>query len=165
MQQPKFTTDTAFAPASRVWTYVANRPLTAKEQTAATAALTDFTANWTAHDSALRAKAEIFADRVLFLVVDETHAGASGCSIDKSVHFLENLGEKMNIDWFDRMIFGWVDDSGQYQFAPRAEFTRLVNTEQIRPETLVVNTLVDSKQAVSEKWLVPFGGSWQKRFL
>lgn len=163
---PDFVRDAQLDGAARVWTYIAHRPLSPAEQDTVRAALAAFTQDWTSHNQALYAKGELFAERVVLLVVDETRsAHVGGCSIDTSVRFLRHLGEQLGVDWFDRMIFGWQDADGQYQFAPRAEFARLVNTTQIGPDTLVINTLADTKRAVQAEWLVPFRQSWHQRLL
>ncbi|MBP6812298.1 MAG: hypothetical protein KA138_12300, partial [Saprospiraceae bacterium] len=84
---------------------------------------------------------------------------------DKSVHFLEQLGEAIGADFFERMRFAWVNDQGEMQFANRMEFTALVQSGNIHHETLMANSLVQTKSELAEKWLVPFGKSWHKRLV
>jgi len=59
---------------------------------ASTAGTGSVTISWTAHNNQLKAKGEIRYNRFLILIVDESQAGASGCSIDKSVPFYETAG-------------------------------------------------------------------------
>lgn len=162
---PFIATDTDFSPNSRVWVYTASRPLTAEESAFAQKNLDAFCKQWTAHNHALKAKAEVVENQLLILMVDETQAGASGCSIDKSVHFLEQLGDAIGADFFERMRFGWVNPQGEMQFANRPEFTALVQEGKIAAETLVADTLVQTKAQLLEKWLVPFEKSWHKRLV
>lgn len=157
--------DPSFAPESRVWVYTSNRPLTDEESALAQKHLDAFCRQWTAHNQALKAKATVFENQLIFLMVDETQAGASGCSIDKSVHFLEQLGAELNADFFERMRFAWVDSQGMLQFANRPEFTKLVRQGEISSDTLVADTMVQTKAALAEKWLVPFNKSWHKRLV
>ncbi len=116
----------------------------------------------TAHNQALLAKAEVFQNQFVILMVDETRAGASGCSIDKSVHFFEGLGQELDVDFFERMRFAWVEN-GEMSFAERAEFAANVGSKRISEETLVVNTMAQTKRDLEEKWLLPFGKSWHRR--
>lgn len=153
-----------FAPESRVWVYTTNRRLTDAEVFSAQQALDSFTRQWTAHNQALLAKAEVFQNQFVILMVDETRAGASGCSIDKSVHFLEGLGQELGVDFFERMRFAWVDDSEMF-FANRAEFAAHVGNGRISDGTFMVNTLAQTKKDLEEKWLVPFGKSWHRRLV
>lgn len=155
----------AFSPDSRVWVYTSSRPLTEEEAAMAQKKLDAFCRQWTAHNQALKATGEVIENQLLILMVDETQAGASGCSIDKSVHFLEQLGEAIGTDFFERMRFAWVDSNGAMQFANRPEFVSLVQEGKIGADTLVADTLVQTKAQLAEKWLVPFASSWHKRLV
>jgi hypothetical protein len=164
MLTPNLATISGFSPESRVWVYTANRPLNDTEVQATQQALDQFVLQWTAHNAALKAVAEVFQNQFVLLMVDESQAGASGCSIDKSVHFLESLSRQLNIDLFERMRFAWVQDDA-LQFANRPEFSALVQNARITNNTLVVNTLVENKQDLKENWLVPFEKSWHRRLV
>ncbi len=159
---PSLAHDPAFSPESRVWVYTSNRPLTDDEVATAKQTLDVFTRQWTAHNQALQAKAEVFQNQYVILMVDETRAGASGCSIDKSVHFLEQLGQHLGVDLFERMRFAWVENETMH-FATRAEFSALVGEGRISTTTPVVNTLAQTRQELETKWLLPFGESWHRR--
>ena len=161
---PTLAHDPAFAPESRVWIYTADRPLTEVEVITAQTALDTFSRQWTAHNQALQAKAEVFHNQYVILMVDETRAGASGCSIDKSVHFLEHLGQQLGVDLFERMRFAWVENETLH-FAGRTEFTALVAEGRITRDTLVVNTLAQTKEELEQRWLLPFGTSWHRRLV
>lgn len=160
---PAVTHDNHLSPETRLWIYTASRPLTAAEAEVAQLQLQAFIRSWTAHNQALRAQAELFDNQFLILAVDESQAGASGCSIDKSVHFLEQLGEQLGLDWFERMRFGWLDGDGQLQVADRSAFAALLQAGAITNDTLVVNTLVQKRGDLAGKWLVEYGKSWHQR--
>lgn len=81
------------------------------------------------------------------------------------MHFLEQLGAEIGADFFERMRFAWVDENGEMRFANRLEFSTLVREGKITPETLVADTLVQTKSHLAEKWLVPFEKSWHKRLV
>lgn len=164
MFQPSLALSANFAPESRVWIYTTNRLLTDEEARSAQNALDIFVRQWTAHNQSLQATAEVFQNQFVILMVDETQAGASGCSIDKSVHFLEELGQRMDVDFFERMRFAWVN--GQtLEFGNRQEFGQAVQNTRISDDTLMINTLVQSKTELQEKWLVPFSQSWHRRLI
>ena len=162
---PSIAQNTAFAPASKVWTYLAERPLTAAELTTANTALQDFIRQWTAHNQALRAGAEIFADQIIILVVDETQAGASGCSIDKSVHFLEALGHQLGIDFFNRMQMAWIDAEGEFRVDAKNTLSDLRKKEIITENTLMINTLAPTLGDIRRGWAIPLGSSWHQRII
>ena len=160
---PQIAHLSSFSPDSRVWVYVSDRRLTDEEAATAQEALLVFTRDWTAHNQALKAIAEIYDNQCLILMVDEMQAGASGCSIDKSVHFLEQLGAHIGADLFERMRFAWADNSGQLHFANRIELSAARNNGEVTDETPMLNTLVQTRRELLEKWWVPFGESWHRR--
>jgi len=164
MLVPALATAAGFSPESRVWVYTASRTLTDAEVQTVQSALDYFVRQWTAHDQALKAAAEVFQKQFILLMVDETQAGASGCSIDKSVHFLEDLGVRLGIDLFERMRFAWVS-GGALEFADRPRLIAEVHNAAIQDGTLMVNTLVKNKQELAQHWLVPFERSWHRRLV
>ena len=69
-----------FSENSRVWVYQADRELTNDEVLQAQILLDNFTTGWTAHSNQLKAKGEVRYNRFFILIVDESQAGASGCT-------------------------------------------------------------------------------------
>ena len=165
MMTPDIAQNPAFAAASKVWTYVAARPLTTDEQAGVQQALDTFTRSWTAHNQSLRAHGEIFAGQIILLVVDESQAGASGCSIDKSVHFMEDLGAQMGVDFFDRMQFGWLDESGHVRVDSRERLTKMKESGEISEMTPMINTLAATLADLQNHWIKPLHASWHNRII
>ena len=89
--------------SSRVWTYLCNRALSAKEVNEIQLDLNLFTKSWKAHQKQLNASANIIFDQYVVFAVDEAAAEITGCSIDASVHFMKTLQEKISADFFNRM--------------------------------------------------------------
>jgi hypothetical protein len=154
-----------FAHQSKVWIYTAQRPFNTEEEALVEEALARFSKDWTAHNQALKASGEVFAHQVIVLVVDERMAGASGCSIDKSVHFLEKLSAQLGIDLFDRMRFGWLDTSGNARFDSRDELSKLKAEGHIGENTLMFNSLAPTLGELREKAWQKLGDSWHKRLI
>jgi hypothetical protein len=162
---PKVAWKDGFAPSSKVWIYIADRALDASEAGRVQTALDAFCKQWTAHNQALSAAGEVFLHRVVLLMVDETLAGASGCSIDKSVHFLEGLGQSLGVDLFDRMQFGWADPTGEVHMDNRSTMEDHLKNGRIQPETPVLNALASTKEALQHNLWGPFSESWMRRLL
>ena len=97
-------------------------------------------------------------------MVDESQAGASGCSIDSSVRFIQQLGEQYRVNFFDRMLFAYQKE-GQVYSVPSMKFAELYQKGEIDDTTLVFDTLVKTKGDLDTKWLKPLGESWHKRMV
>jgi hypothetical protein len=148
-----------FSENSRVWIYQADRKLSDIETQQLQQQLNSFTQSWTAHNNALKAGAEIRYNRFILLVVDESQAGASGCSIDKSVNFMKQIEQHYNINLFDRFNLAYRDGN-EVLSAPRVQFEELIKQGTINQDTTVFNNLVQTLAELNTKWEVPFKNSW-----
>ena len=148
-----------FSQHSRVWIYQADKKLTDQEVQEVQQELDNFTISWTAHNNQLKARAEVRYNRFFILMVDESQAGASGCSIDKSVHFMKQLEQRFNINLFDRFNLAYRDGE-EVKSLPRHAFEDLLKKGKINTETIVYNNMVQNVAELDSKWEVPFKNSW-----
>ncbi|MES2426758.1 MAG: ABC transporter ATPase [Bacteroidota bacterium] len=148
-----------FSENSRVWVYQSDKKLADTVVQQIQERLNNFTAEWTAHNNQLKAKAEIRYNRFLILIVDETQAGASGCSIDKSVNFIKRLELEFNLNLFDRFNLAYRD-ADEVLSLPRHSFEDLLKQGSINTNTIVYNNLVQNLTELETKWEVPFKDSW-----
>ncbi|HVS90683.1 MAG TPA: hypothetical protein VHE59_01540 [Mucilaginibacter sp.] len=148
-----------FSEQSRVWVYQSDRELTTQEAAEIQNTLDRFAAEWTAHNHQLKARAEVRYNRFLVLIVDESQAGASGCSIDKSVNFLKRIEQEYGINLFDRFNLAYREGE-RVLSAPRHQFEELLKEGRITNNTIVFNNLVPTLADLENKWEVPFKESW-----
>jgi hypothetical protein len=148
-----------FSENSRVWVYQSDKKLSDAQVQQIQQNLNNFTAEWTAHNNQLKAKAEIRYNRFFILIVDESQAGASGCSIDKSVHFMQQLEQEFNIRLFDRFNLAYREGN-EVLSLPRHDFEELLKQGSINTNTIVYNNLVQNLTELENKWEVPFKDSW-----
>src|ERR1700733_14887994 len=132
-----------FSEQSRVWIYQSDRELSDEQAKQALDQLNLFAAEWTAHNHQLKAKAEIRYNRFLILIVDESQAGASGCSIDKSVNFMKRMEQQFAINLFDRFNFAYRDGQNVLS-APRQEFEEMLKDGKLNKQSIVFNNLVQN---------------------
>ncbi|MFK7907571.1 MAG: hypothetical protein AB8B69_20710 [Chitinophagales bacterium] len=148
---------------SKIWIYQSSRLFNNSETLAIQQELADFTQQWAAHGKGLKAHGNVYYQQFIVLIVDENAHGASGCSIDSSVHFLKNLQQKYDVNLFDRLTMAYKNASNQVVTANRASFQKLVNTGEINDNTIVFNNLVRNKQEFENQWEIPMAQSWHKR--
>lgn len=147
------------SPNSRVWVYQSNKKLDPVQLVSINNSLENFIKNWTAHNQSLKASYQIRYNRFIILMVDESQAGASGCSIDASVHFLQKLEKEHGIELFNRMLFAYEEDYEVFCLE-RVEFEKALQKGKITRETLVFNNLVRTKSELDNMWRVPLKESW-----
>jgi hypothetical protein len=148
-----------FSENSRVWVYQADRKLADSEVQQIQNELDSFTTGWTAHNSQLKAAGEIKYNRFIILIVDESQAGASGCSIDKSVRFVNDLQQQFNINLLDRFNLAYREGN-EVLSAPRQAFEEKLKQGGINTNTIVFNNMVQNLKELQTKWEVPFKDSW-----
>ncbi|MBK9150151.1 MAG: ABC transporter ATPase [Saprospiraceae bacterium] len=158
---------------SKVWIYQSKDQMDDDTVRSVNADLRDFLNYWTSHNRQLYTYGNIFHHRFVTIFVDETHADASGCSIDKSVHFIESLEMKYGLSLFDRenvaIMEKQFDEEGEdistIYTLPLSGLKDALKEGRINEQTLVFNNLVKTKEEFLKKWIVPLHQSWHKRFI
>jgi hypothetical protein len=151
--------------SGKIWIYQASRPFLESELVQVTDWVEGFTRDWTSHNNKVQAKGCVAFSRFILLAANEHEVHIGGCSIDKSVNFIKNLGRELGIDFFDRMSFAFVNSKGMIMVLPSEEFKELYASHHINDDTLVFNNLVSSVQALEHSWVMPLKNSWHKRFV
>jgi hypothetical protein len=154
-----------FSPNSRVWVYQSDRNLNESETEEVQKKVDFFTQDWTAHNQMLKAKGEIIKGRFLVLIVDETQAGASGCSIDKSVRFVQQLGENLETDFFNRLIFSFIDEKNNIQSVGKQQLKAFFAENKINENTLIFDTLVSNYADFQNGFTKTLGESWMRKMV
>ena len=149
--------------SSRIWIYQASRPFTESETEVLEGDMKTFLEQWTAHGASLKAGFQLPYRRFIVIGLDQSDQGASGCSIDASVRFIQQLEQRLDLILLDRMNVTFRQ--GEYiAYKPLNEFREMAKNKSVSAKTVVFNNLVVNKQEYLEDWEVPAGESWHKRF-
>ena len=149
---------------SRVWIYQANRSFTALELQEIESKLNIFVENWTAHGSDLQAGYTFKYKRFIVLGLNQDLNKATGCSIDASVHFIQQLEKDYNVDLMDKMNVSYKQ--GEYvAYKSLSDFRKMAKDKAVSKKTIVFNNLVSNVAEFKENWEVPASDSWHGRFL
>lgn len=149
---------------ARAWVYKAARDLGQAEQKLIRERGAAFTSTWAAHGAPLDACVDVLHDRFVVVAVDEVQAQASGCSIDKSVGFIKQLEQDLNLMLTDRMVVV-VEREGRVQSVRLQELPGLLAEGLIGLDTIVFDDLVATVGDLRERFRVRLADSWMKRFL
>lgn len=148
---------------SRVWIYQANRSFTEIEIEDIKSKLDVFIENWTAHGSDLQSGYEIKYKRFIIIALNQNLNAATGCSIDASVRFIQQLEKEYNVDLMDKMNVSYKQ--GEFiAYKPLNEFKQMAKQRAVSKNTIVFNNLVANKAEYLENWEVPASESWHSRF-
>ena len=154
---------TQLPPDARVWVFAAARALSADEQRHVLGAVDAFLHDWTAHGEPLAASRDLRYDQFLFVAVDESAAGASGCSIDAMVRVLTALEARIAVPLTNHGPVLFRDASGVRR-VERPEFARLAREGAVTSDTVVFdNTLTRLSDLQAGRWEIPARDSWHQR--
>ncbi|NBL65707.1 ABC transporter ATPase [Flavobacterium sp. NST-5] len=148
---------------SRIWIYQSNRKLTDDEVTEIELETKNFVEDWAAHGSGLQASFLVKYNRFIILAVDTNVQAATGCSIDSSVVFIQQLEQKYGIDLLDKMNVTFR--LGEHiAHKPLIDFKKMAKEKAVSGNTIVFNNLVNTVGEWHEYWEVPAIESWHSRF-
>jgi len=146
---------------SKIWIYQSDLILNDAEEKNIKKSAENFVGEWTAHQQTLHAGFEIFHHIFLVLAVDENHNDASGCSIDKSVHFMRTLENRFGISLFDRFSIAFRKDE-KIHVKSLNDFLKMFKDEKLTDSLPVFNNLVFKKSDLETNWEIPLKESWIK---
>ncbi|MBA6156624.1 ABC transporter ATPase [Tenacibaculum sp. S7007] len=149
---------------SRVWVYQADREFTVEEIEYISAKAILFIDNWTRHGDDLKGSFTIKYNQFLVLVVDESFNNVSGCSIDASVRFVQELEKELKIDLMNKMNISFKDGEN-INIVKLSDFQKFAKEKKITANTVVFNNMINTKEDFENNWEVTADKSWHKRFL
>ncbi|GIZ07645.1 ABC transporter ATPase [Flavobacterium sp. UMI-01] len=148
---------------SRVWIYQSNRKFSDVEIAEIENDLKAFLENWAAHGTSLEASYQLKYNRFIIIAVNQEVQAATGCSIDASVVFIQNLEKKYNVDLLDKMNVTFKQGE-HIAHKPLLDFKKMVKEKSVTENTIVFNNLINNVQEFNESWEVPAMDSWHSRF-
>ena len=149
---------------SRIWIYQSDREFTEKEIEFISDKAEDFINQWTRHGDDLKGSFTIKYSQFLVLAVDESFNNVSGCSIDSSVRFVQQLQTELQLDLMDKMNISFKDKD-TINVVKLPDFQRFAKAQKITSTTIVFNNMIDTKEDFENNWEVAASKSWHKRFL
>ena len=148
---------------SKIWIYQSNRKFSDDEIATIDADLKLFIENWSAHGTSLESSFTIKYNRFIIIAVNQDVQTATGCSIDASVQFIQNLEQKYDVDLLDKMNVTFKQ--GEFiTHKTLLEFKKLAKDKSVSENTIVFNNLVNSIEEFNDCWEIPASESWHGRF-
>ena len=147
---------------AKIWVYQADKILSENEISEITTYLTEQVANWESHGSPLQASFHFFYDKFLVISVNSDFQDTSGCSIDASTRWLKNIQQTFNIDFFDRSIAYFENDS--LNFFPILEAKKQVLAGNINAETAILNHQIGTLGELKNNWKLKASDSFMKKY-
>jgi hypothetical protein len=155
---------TPISKEARVWIYQADRKLEQNEVDALRASGERFVAEWSSHGQQMEARFEVRRSRFILVMADEAKAQASGCGIDRSVHFVQDVGAQLAVDFFDRTRLCYLDEEDGVRAIALSDIPEAVAKGQLTKDTKYFDNLVATVSDLEESWLKPMSAGWTSRY-
>ena len=125
--------------------------------------LARFAEEWTSHGRTLLASAEFLHRQFLVIGLDESVAGASGCSIDASVRFVRELETRLGVELLEKSRLAFLND-GEVWLLENRNLRAAVADGRVTATTFYFDNALQTKAELDEKWPAPAGQTWLARY-
>ena len=157
----KYLLDGSFHADSRVWIYQSSRLFSIGEALEIEELLKEFIARWQSHGVPVKGEAHLFFGQFIILIADETATGVSGCSTDSSVRLIKDIEDKFGVNMFVRTTLAFAVKD-KVQLLPMTQLQYAFDNGFITGDTPYFNNLVQTKEELENKWIIPVKESWLK---
>ena len=148
-----------FHKSSRVWIYQSSRFFMMSEALTREEMMEDFIINWKTHGEVVKGYANMFFGQFIIIMADESLSGVSGCSTDSSVRLIKSIEEKFKVDMFNRQNLAFVLNE-KVQLLPLSQINYAFENDFINKDTIYFNNIVQTKEELEAKWMIPVKESW-----
>jgi len=148
-----------FASSSKVWIYQSSRLFTVSEALQIEQILEDYTVSWQSHGAPVKGYANLLFGQFIVLMADETNTTIGGCSMDTSVHMIQEIEKLYKVNMFDRQTLAFVVKD-KIQLLPLSQINYGMENGFLSMDSLYFNNLVSTKDELLHKWMVPIKDSW-----
>jgi hypothetical protein len=145
---------------ARTWVFGASDPILGERASTLLAHVDEYLDEWKAHDEPLTCARDWRDDRFLVIGVDESAAGASGCSVDALFRILQQLQESLGATIVGGGRVYYRDHDGATRCTTRPEFARLRTNGVISDDTTVLDTSVITAADYRRRFERTLAQSW-----
>ena len=150
---------------ARVWVFGASDPLEDELSNALLRHVDAYLAQWAAHGVPLTAARDWRDRRFLLVGVDQSTAGASGCSIDALFRILQGLEKSLGTSLVAGGRIFYRDARGAVQCVDRATYASRLRAGEIDPDTRVFDTTITTAADARTRFEREASSSWHAQLV
>lgn len=152
--------------AARVWIFGSDRPLTEEGTTVLLKHVDEYLAGWKAHGAPLTVGSQHRDQRFLVIAVDQSTAGATGCSIDGLFRVLQGIEPQVGASLVGGGRVFYRGAESVVQSTTREQLPTLVASGEITKDTVVFDTTITDlgsfrsgfEKRAKESWVKEIAG-------
>jgi len=144
---------------ARIWIYAADRILNASEIEIVQKRTTNFVESWVSHNVRVDAAFELIHDCFLIIGVDEANSDLGGCGIDKSLAFVKELGQELNINFLNRMQIE-VLENNKLHITGKQALLEAIQRGEISQNATTFNKTIIRLSDLAANFSIPLTSAW-----
>lgn len=150
---------------ARTWVFGADPALSPEASAKLLAEVDEYLAQWKAHGAPLTVGRTLTEGRFLTIAVDQSTAGASGCSIDGMFRVLQQLERPLGVALVAGGRVYYRDGKSVIQCVNRDEFGARAAGNAVTRDTIVYDTTVGTLGAWRGRFSLPANASWHAQLM
>ena len=150
---------------SRTWVFGADRDVEASSAKLLLREVDRFLSEWHAHGAPLTVARDWRDNRFLTVAVDQSTAGASGCSIDGLYRALKSLEPKLGASLVTSGLIFYRDANGRIDSVDRERFATLSAQGEITRDTRVFDPTVTTLREWRARFELNAEDSWHAKLM
>src|ERR1700719_377997 len=150
---------------ARTWVFGADRTINVPASDTLLREVDGFLSQWRAHGSPLTVGRDWKYGRFLTVAVDQSTAGASGCSIDGLFRTLKGLEPKVGASLVTSGLIFFRDENGTIRSVDRDQFAALGAEGKIALDTQVFDPTVTTLGEWRARFELNVADSWHAKLL
>ncbi|MBX9929189.1 MAG: hypothetical protein K2X99_09780 [Gemmatimonadaceae bacterium] len=148
---------------ARIWVFAADAPVDDVDAPRLLKAVDSFLRTWKAHGEPLTCAREFRDEHFLVIGVDQSTAGASGCSIDGLFRVLKGIEEGIGASLVDGGRVYFRDVAGLVHGVPRPDWILLAKQGEVRTTTPAFDTTITTAAEYRTRFEGPAGDRWHAK--
>ncbi|MBC7388865.1 MAG: hypothetical protein H7329_06630 [Opitutaceae bacterium] len=148
---------------SRTWIFASEKELNEVQLNEITLTLKTFTENWQSHNQNVHSTFQIIEKRFIVIAADGDKSDISGCGIDKSMHVMLELEQKLKLSLTNKSLLFFKQKQETISI-PLLSMKQAVLSNELSPDTLYYNTLASTIEEVKKSFCIPAQYTWLKKY-
>ncbi len=149
---------------SRVWIFPIIHEIELHQVQILKNKIQSFIEDWTSHNQALKGSGTVLYGRFAVISLDQSQVGASGCSIDKLMRFIQMMEGELGIPLLLKTKIG-IQKEETILFYTFSEIKAAITSGALVPEDKYFDLMITEKSGLHQVWMKPLMEGWLSKKL
>jgi len=148
---------------ARVWVYQSSRGFSPEELLQLNPVLENFTNQWQSHGASVDASYKILLNQFIILGVNDNGPSVGGCSIDSSVHFIQEIEKKFEVSLLNKSDMAF-ESKGEIIVLPFNKVKEAITENTLGKEDFYFNNSITEFHQIAGDWKQKLENSWVAKY-